>query len=133
MADPTGMGPEALLVRARFDPRVVLAEYALEDCTREAARTVEEMLRRELAALPVRRTLAQRLRGWGRQRLARTSVPLAAAPALCRGAAEGPVGGEPADPAYAEVTLAAMPALRGGTRPAGAGALVGAAPAYARD
>ena len=110
----TAIGPEALLVQARVDPRVVLAEYALHDCTREEVRAVEEMIRRELECLPVRHTAAERLVRWGRKRLRRADLPLAAAPALCREPEEN-----------------APPA--GGAPPARAGALMAAAPAYARD
>jgi hypothetical protein len=130
MTDSTGMGPEALLVRARVDPRVVLAEYALRDCTREGVRALEEMLRRDLEAFPVRRTLTQRLRGWGRQRLRRVDVPLAAAPALAR---EEVGSVDAAARAYDDATLAAMPALRALGRPAGAEPLMCAMPVYARE
>ena len=109
-----GMGPEALLVQARVDPRVVLAEYALHDCTREEARAVEELIRRELECLPVRHTAAERLLRWGRKRFRRADLPLAAAPALCR------------EPEGRANHAADAPAARGG-------ALIAAAPAYAGD
>jgi len=129
----TGMGPEALLVRSRVDPRVELAEYALRDCSRPEVRAVEEMIRRELACLPVRRSAAQRLLGWGRKRLRRDDVPLAVAPAVWRERAEAPTkAGAPAR-ALGEATLAAMPAVRAGVRPDRAGPLIAALPVYARE
>ncbi|MGA8709877.1 MAG: hypothetical protein ACLP8Y_06570 [Thermoplasmata archaeon] len=128
-----GMGPEALLIQARVDPRVVLAEYALHDCTREEVRAVEEMLRRELECLPVRHTAVQRLVRWGRKRLRRVDLPLAAAPALCREPEKAPHAPGAAARGLAGATLAALPALRAAVHPAGAGPMVAAAPAYARD
>jgi hypothetical protein len=127
------MGPEALLVQARVDPRVVLAEYALRDCNREEVRAVEEMLRRELECLPVRYTAAQRLLRWGRKRLRRVDLPLAAAPALCREPEMAPAAPGTAARGLASATLAALPAWRAAVRPAGAGRMVAAAPAYVRD
>jgi len=126
------MGPEALLVTPTVDPRVALAEFAVRDSTREGVRAVKAMLRRELEYLPVRRTAAQRLMRWGRKRLRRDDLPLAAAPALVREAAVAPAKTHAVARVFAGAALAAMGRLRAGARPKEAGALVAAAPVYAR-
>jgi hypothetical protein len=128
----TGMGPEALLVRHRADPRAELAAYAIRDGSRAEVRAVEERLRRELELLPVRHTLGERLFRWGRKRLRREDVPLAAGPALYREGREATAETRAQARAFAGASLAAMPAIQAGVRPEGVRPPIAAAPVYAR-
>jgi hypothetical protein len=127
----TRMGPEALMVRWKTEPRADLALFAQFELARRDAREEEARILRELEYLPVTNTVSRRLRRWARgvfgDGAARTRVEglrgerRATEPVvLATGLAPGR-------------TLAAIPAARSGVRAEGAGTPISAAPVCLRS
>jgi hypothetical protein len=106
------MGPEGLLVNARIDPRVELAEYARLEYPERGPLYVEGWLRSEAAFLPARKTPSQRLLRWAARRLhLGRAVPERGAEAT--GAPLSAVAEEIADAReLMSAPLAALPAYR---------------------
>lgn len=128
-----GMGPEMALVKSRVDPRAELAQFAAHVGSRAEVRAVEEMIRRELEFLPVRRSAAQRFLRWGKKRLQRGEESLEVGPAVWAKRADEPAEGRAAARTPAVTSLAAMPALRSGMAPKAGASPIPAAPVFARE
>jgi hypothetical protein len=128
-----GMGPELLWVRSKFDPRPELAQHAAQVGSRAEVRALEEMIRRELEWLPVKRSASQRLFRWGKKRLGRGEVSLALGPAVWGKRSDVPAQRGAKVREFAGTTLAGMPGVRAGVRPVAAPAPISAAPVFARD
>jgi|GEM_PF-6911981 len=128
-----GMGPEALLLKSKVDPRAELAEYARLGYSRMEVRAVDAMIRRELEYLPVRRSAVQRLLGWGKKRLRHDEVLLAGGPAIWAKGVERPVDRGSEVRASAATSLAAMPAIRSEVQPRGAAPSISATLVFTRD
>ncbi len=126
------MGPEALMVMAWADYRADLAEFARWEYSSVEDRRVEAMIRRELEELPVKRSARGRLLRWGRELFrheeARPTGTLAFRPKAIEIAAEL----VPRTRDLSGVTLAALPAVRAGTRPEGTALPISAVPAFVR-
>jgi hypothetical protein len=124
-----GMGPEALLLKSRIDPRAELAEYARLEYPRAEVLAVEARIRSELENLPGKRSIAGRLLGWRRKRSPVGDVLLASGPALWRKRAGSPLELRGLE----DAPLAAMPAIRGRGPPAGAPSSIPEALVLARE
>jgi hypothetical protein len=126
------IGPEALMVQSRIDPRVELAEFARMEYRFADMRSVEATIRGELKYLPVRRSASRRLLRWAHARLRGEEVRVVGSPAgrsLAVGIAAERAAGLPALQGPA---LAAIPAARAGTRAERAAVPISAAPLFVR-
>jgi len=123
------VGPEALLVKSRVDPRAELAQYVHVKGSRGDVRATEAFLRRELAYLPVKRSAVQRLFGWGKKPARFDAAPLGAGPVVWPKGIESGSKSMADAREFAGTGLAALPAVRAGARPQGAPTPISALPA----
>ncbi len=105
------MGPEALLVKSRVEPRVDLEEFARTEYRVIEYRAVETRVRAELEYFPPSRSVSGRLAHWGQRWFRRGGSNLAKAPAPRPLTVEvARAGASPTRPT-AGPTLASMPAM----------------------
>jgi hypothetical protein len=127
------MGPEAVLVRSRSNPRSGLAEFARLEYPRLDPRSVEAMV--EVASRPPSANSPGLLGLFGRapKWLRRGDVRIAASVAARRTAVE--IAEERVTRArpLAPAPLAALPGIRSGLRPEGAARPISAVPVFGRD
>jgi hypothetical protein len=127
------MGPEALLVLQRTSPRSGMAEYARLEYPRAERLSVDATIERELAYLPVKRSATQRLIRWAREWFRHDEAPplpvlAAVRPKTFEVARERDAPGRPSSGAV----LAAVPALRAGSRAEGEPHSISALPVLGR-
>jgi hypothetical protein len=126
------MGPEALLVKSKMDPRAELAEYARLEYSCADVHAIEARIRTELEYLPVRRSVGRRFLRWGQRRLRGEEDRAEAGRTVAPHAVEIAAAGSVQARALSGATLAAMPAMRAGSRPERMMGPISAAPILGR-